>query len=55
MRNNPSVYEVQVVPIDDLPMMGQSRNGLPLARVIARWLARVLDAEPGGGCAVPHL
>jgi hypothetical protein len=42
-------FEVQVVRIDDLAIMAQSSNGLPLARVLARWLANVLDAEPGAG------
>ena len=49
MDKHPYFFEVQLVPIDDLAIMAQSRNGLPLARVLARWLARVLDAEPGEG------
>ena len=35
--------------LDDLATMAQSRNGLPLARVLTTWLARVLDAKPGEG------
>jgi hypothetical protein len=49
MHKNPNVYEVQVVRLDDLAVMAQSSSALPLARVIAGWLARVLDAEPGEG------
>ena len=49
MRKHPYFFEVQLVRIDDLATMAQSRNGLPLARVLATWLARVLDAKPGEG------
>jgi hypothetical protein len=43
MHKNPNVYEVQVVRLDDLAVMAQSSSALPLARVIAGWLARVLE------------
>ena len=46
MRN---FFEVQVVPIDDLPAMARSSSSLPTARVLATWLARVLNTEPGEG------
>ena len=49
MGKHPYFFEVQVVRLDDLAIMAQSRSGLPLARVLARWLASVLDAKPGEG------
>ena len=49
MGKHPYFFEVQVVRLDDLATIAQSRSGLPLARVLASWLARVLDAQPGEG------